>query len=58
MLKRALNIGWIDVVGTVVVAVAWAAAGFPRFTEVTIFGGLALLCVGTYFVWMIWDAQR
>jgi hypothetical protein len=37
---------------------AWAIAGFPRFAEVASFGGIALLCIGMYCAWMIWDAKK
>ena len=29
-------------------AAAWAAAGFPRLTEVAVLGGLGLVCFGVY----------
>jgi hypothetical protein len=35
---------------------AWAVAGFPRFTEVALFGGLALVCFGVY-LGIIWNRE-
>jgi hypothetical protein len=36
--------------------VAWAVAGFPRFTEVAVLGGLGLVCFGVY-VGIIWNRE-
>jgi hypothetical protein len=35
---------------------AWAIAGFPRFTEVAVLGGLGLVCFGVY-VGVIWNRE-
>jgi hypothetical protein len=36
--------------------VAWAVAGFPRFTEVAVVGGLGLVCFGVY-LGIIWNRK-
>jgi hypothetical protein len=32
---------------------AWAIAGFPKFTEVAVFGGLFL----SVLVWVVWERR-
>jgi hypothetical protein len=35
---------------------AWAVAGFPRFTEVAVLGGLGLVCFSVY-IGIIWNRE-
>lgn len=50
--------GAAEVAIIAICVVAWAIAGFPRFTEVASVGGVGLLCFGVYCAWMIWDAKK
>jgi len=49
MFKTALIVDFILEAGIVIAcAAAWAAAGFPRLTEIAMSGGLGLVCFGVY----------
>jgi hypothetical protein len=44
--------GIIQGVALLLTFAIWAVAGFPYFTEVVVFGGLAVICIGGIYKWM------
>lgn len=50
--------GAIELAIIAICLIAWAIAGFPRFAEAASFGGLGMLCIGVYCVWVTVIAKK
>lgn len=57
MFKHTFTVDFFIQLGVLIACFgAWAAAGFPRFTEVVGFGGLGFACVGV-FIALTWNKE-
>ena len=53
LFKTASKIEFVfEAIIVIISGSAWAVAGFPHFTEVVVFGGLAVICIGGIYKWM------